>query len=78
MKIGDKVRDQITGFEGVVTGRCQYITGCEQALVQPPVSKDGTFVEAHWFDEDRLAVVEMKVIQVAVTKAGPDAPAPVK
>jgi hypothetical protein len=31
--LGVTVKDVIHGFEGVVTGRCQYLTGCTQYLV---------------------------------------------
>lgn len=53
MQLGITAKDKITGFEGVVTGICSYISGCSQALLTPPV-KDGAFVEAHWFDLQRL------------------------
>ena len=55
--IGIKVKDVITGFEGIVTARCTYITGCDQFLVQPE-TKDGAFVESRWFDDNRLVAEE--------------------
>lgn len=79
IEFGDKVQDSITGFVGTVTGRTEYITGCDQYLVQPPVKADsGDFVEARWIDVDRLEVVEAKKKKFAVTRAGADKPAPVK
>lgn len=48
------VTDSITGFTGVVTGRCEYITGCRQYLVAPKCKEDGEPVDARWFDEDRI------------------------
>ena len=57
MKFGQKAKDKITGFEGILTGKCNYITGCSQWLVSPPV-KDGDFKEAKWIDEQRLEVIE--------------------
>jgi len=54
--LGEKVVDGITGFEGIVTGRAEYFTGCRQYVVMPP-AKDGDFKEGHWFDEDRLRLV---------------------
>lgn len=62
MKLGDKVRDVITGFEGIVTGHAEYVTGCDQYLLQPQIkaeAKDATFPEPRWFDENRLSVVEL-------------------
>ncbi|RAI42649.1 hypothetical protein [Rhodoplanes roseus] len=52
--LGEPVKDSITGFEGVATGRAEYITGCSQVLVAPPVDDKGCFRDAHWIDEQRL------------------------
>lgn len=51
--IGTQVRDKITGFFGTVTGRVEYLTGCNQLLVTPLVRADGSIVDAQWFDEQR-------------------------
>lgn len=75
LNLRDRVKDQITGFSGVVTGRCEYITGCTQLLVQPPVKDNGDFVESRWVDEDRLALAG-EPIEFTVKTAGPDKPAP--
>lgn len=81
INLGDEVRDQITGFEGVVTGKVRYISGCDQLLVQPPV-KDGDFKEAHWIDIDRCRVVNVgrfKPSEVSsADRPGGDMAAPVK
>ena len=39
VQIGTEVKDSITGFSGTVTAYCLYLTGCNQALVQPSVNK---------------------------------------
>lgn len=51
--LGAKVKDSITGFSGVVTGRADYITGCRQYSVTPKGTK-GKVAESAWYDEDRL------------------------
>lgn len=53
---GVEVRDLLTGFAGTVTGRADYITGCNQYLVQPPIDKDGKAVDPRWLDENRLVM----------------------
>lgn len=73
--LGQTVKDQITGFKGVVTGLGVYITGCQQVLVQPPLKK-GDFVESRWFDEDRLEILKVDPVELKVTNAGPDKAAP--
>lgn len=65
IKLGQKVRDKITGFMGVVTGKVQYISGCHQALVAPAASVDGRSLgEPQWFDEQRLLVTDAKPIKL--------------
>jgi hypothetical protein len=74
--LGRTVKDKITGFAGVVLGRCEYITGCNQVLVQPPLDRDGNWVESHWFDEDRVEPTDAPKVKIGFTSPGFDKPAP--
>lgn len=75
--LGQTVRDKITGFKGIVTGRCEYITGCNQALVAPPVKADGSSTDSQWFDEQRLEITKAKPVTLDNGKTpGADKPAP--
>ena len=62
--LGTTQRDKITGFEGVVTGFCQYISGCNQAMLVPKVGEKGEFKEPHWFDVQRLEQVGSDVVKL--------------
>jgi hypothetical protein len=62
IQLGSKVKDKITGFTGIATGYCSYISGCNQVLINPPVSADGNFQDSHWFDEQRLERVDVSII----------------
>lgn len=53
-KKGIEAKDAITGFSGVITARIDYITGCKQYLIQPPVNKDGVIPDSQQFDENRI------------------------
>lgn len=55
IKLGDFARDEITGFEGVVIARAEYLNGCISYHIQPEELKDGSPIEAQWFDEQRLS-----------------------
>ena len=59
VRLGDLVRDKLTGFEGVATGMIQYLTGCDQILINPckVKSDDGKLFDAEWFDNTRVEVV---------------------
>jgi hypothetical protein len=52
-----QVRCKVTGLSGIVTGRTEYINGCIQWLVRPPLDKDGKPQEGQWLDEAMLEVV---------------------
>lgn len=83
IELGTTANDVVTGFEGVVTGRAQYLTGCDQYVLTPKVEK-GAFQDGRWFDENRLEMVRGKVLRLPVLSdkktGGPatGSPAPVK
>lgn len=54
--LGHFGRDTVTGFAGTIVGHIEYLTGCNQALLVPPVDKDGKLVDGQWFDVQRVAV----------------------
>lgn len=84
IQLGQTVSDSITGFRGVVTGFVTYLTGCNQALVQPPTKEDGDFRDSRWIDDSRLVIENVEPIILpgaAVTDArapGGDIPAPIR
>ncbi len=58
VQLGSKVRDQISGFTGIATGRATYLFGCVRVLVEPQELKDGKPIESQWIDEQRLKVLK--------------------
>lgn len=57
-QLGNRVRDRITGVEGVVIADCQWIYGCRRLTIQPQSLKDGRPVDNVTFDADQLEVLE--------------------
>lgn len=57
-ELGARVKDQITGFEGVITDRSEHLTGVNTYGVNPQVIQHGKPVAVTWFDEGRLQVSE--------------------
>ena len=53
--LGQKAKDKVTEFEGIIIGRIQYLTGCDQYGIVPP-AKDGETKECQWFDEGRVEI----------------------
>ena len=60
--LGAEYKDKITGFKGVCTGYCEYISGCNQALLAPRVGKDGKPLAGEWYDVQRLEQTKAKSI----------------
>ena len=81
IKLGDRVRDMITGFEGIATARCIHKYGCDQYDVKPQVSEENNYQDGRWLDEGRLRVIEEGVVkpcQVTVNKPGGPSRGPVR
>lgn len=63
IEIGDLVRDRVTGFEGLVVARTEWLNGCARITVQPrTLDKDGKPIEAHGFDDLQCEVVQKDAI----------------
>ncbi len=60
--LGDKVRDKLTGFEGIVIARTEYINGCIHACVKAQTLKDGKPLDGEWIDWSQLEVLERRVM----------------
>ena len=79
--LGYRYRDKITSFVGTATSHVQFITGCDQLHLQPD-TKDGAFVEGHYFDINRLEKINHTPLEleesVEVSKKGADTKLPKK
>jgi hypothetical protein len=66
LQLGDLVADSVTGFRGVLMGRCEYLTGCNQYLITPTeLDKDGNTREGKWFDDARVELLDSYLPDVA-------------
>lgn len=62
VRLGDKVKDKITGFAGVATGRYEYLFSPPCIGVQPQDLKDGKPIEGLSFDESQLEIISAKPV----------------
>ena len=58
IELGKKARDTISGFEGIVTARHEYLYGCKRVSVTPQKLQEGKPIACEWFDEGQLEIVE--------------------
>lgn len=64
IELGDKVKDPITGFTGIVVAKTTWLHGCNRMQVQPQeLTKDGAPKDGQVFDEMQLSLVKKAVIQ---------------
>lgn len=63
VKLGDRVKDEVTGFEGIAVARTTWLHGCDRICVQPEkLDKDGKVVDGITFDENQLKVLKSRVV----------------
>lgn len=53
--LGDRVKDVVSGYEGVVVGRFEYWTGCNHYGVEAPATGNGK-CPYETIDEQRLEI----------------------
>lgn len=73
LELGFKVKDKVTGLEGIATARIDYLYGCRQYGVTPE-AKDGKTNDTCWFDEGRLEILGQGIseVEVASPEPGPE------
>ena len=76
IELGDRVRDPITGYQGVAYAVTTWLNGCVRFGVQPEkLDKDGKVQQELWFDQTQLRVVKKRV-HVPVALSVSDVPPP--
>jgi len=61
--LGDKVKDTVSGYEGIAVCKCSYLQGCDRIAIQAPVNKKGIKPDWEYFDEPQLKVVKKNVVK---------------
>jgi len=75
IKLGNKVRDKVSGIEGIATGRCEYLNGCIQYCVHTKADKDNKSASP-WIDEGQLVVIGAGIAAKPKPTGGPSDNAP--
>ena len=58
IKLGDLARDKITGYEGIVISRTEWLNGCVRLGLQAKKMKDGLPLADAVFDVGQLVLVK--------------------
>lgn len=76
VELGDKVKDEITGYEGIVIAITDWLYECRTVAIQSQAGVgllSGAPAKAETFDEAQLVVVEKGVIKPKAIIIHPDA-----
>ena len=65
IKLGQEVKDKVTGFTGIAVVRAEHLFGCIRIGVKPQgFDKDGKIQEQEFFDEAALIVLSDGIMEV--------------
>ena len=62
--LGDKVRDKVSGLEGIAVTRLEYMNGCVQYTVTAKIKKGETEIASWNIDQEQLEVMSEKKVKV--------------
>lgn len=57
IKLGQEIRDKVTGFKGTAIAEVEYLFGCNQFAVSPKMNENGDIKDAEFFDAGRLEIL---------------------
>jgi len=79
-ELGKRGKDKITGFEGILTSRCEFLTGCNRYHIQPTDLREGKPIEGIYFDEAQIQIIGegIKAEEVQGEERGACSPNPTK
>ena len=70
VNLGDKVKDEVSGFTGIAVSCHSYLNGCNRITVQPAIDKDKKLPKSATFDEPQLKVMKTKVVKLGSKLTG--------
>lgn len=76
IRLGNEVRDKVTGYTGIATARYEYLTGCIRYELQSRDLHEGKLRDSYVFDEGRLEVVGDGIQPDQVSAAATGGPHP--
>lgn len=75
IELGQEGQDKVTGLKGIITARHQYLTGCDQYSITPPLAKKGeNLPEIYAFDEGRIKITGRGILPEKVQDQDPGGP----
>jgi len=60
LRAGIKVKDKVSGAEGIITSRVQRLNGCLQYVVHPKYNDEGKKIDTFYADFEDLEILDMR------------------
>ena len=77
IELGDKAKDQVTGFKGIVVAITAWLNGCKRIMIQPQkLGEKGETVPTECFDEFQVEVIKKQVVVTVSHETGGPRPSP--
>ncbi len=70
VKLGQRVRDKVTGFTGIAVARIEYLNGCIQIQVKPKATKKGKMPDGASIDIEQIEILDKKKKGIIKTNTG--------
>ena len=71
IELHSEVKDIITGFKGIVTGKTTWANGCVRYAIQGKMDKDGKVPDLQWADEQDVIEIKEPVKKKKLNLGGP-------
>ena len=71
IELGDKVRDTISGFTGIVICVSNWLNGCQRIAIQPQGLHEGSPIPNATFDAEQLEIVSQNTASTGKRTGGP-------
>jgi hypothetical protein len=74
--LGDRVKDPVTGFAGIVVCETKWLHGCIRLGVQPETMRkgDAKIPEAQYFDQSQLILIKSGIHKPVIVAVIPTPP----
>ena len=70
IELGDKVRDRVSGLEGIAVTKLEYMNGCIQYSVTAKIKKGETEITTWNIDQEQIEVMSQKKVKVKRKPSG--------
>ncbi len=77
LPLGRRAKDTISGFEGIIESRTEWLNGCFRVGLAPDhLDKDGKMLDSRAFDAEQIHVFPEQVVKEKPVEARTNGPTP--